>query len=267
MTMNGAPAPKLHVALDATLWDEPTTGIALYMRRLMGALEAREGVRISRMGARRTGEHPRFDVGRTSFIIGQLPKLLADLGAPLCHGVCNFNLPLTRVRGTRFVLTVHDVIPLVVPRSVSPAFRWQFRAGRAAVCQLADRVICVSETTRRDLMARFTVDAEKLEVIPNGVDHVDEVPAPDAIGEAYLRALALPERYVLYAGALDARKNVGAVLDACELASPERRPGDARGRRAAVVRVRGHRAADGASALGRARRADAGVPAARCSTR
>jgi len=49
-----------------------------------------------------------------------------------------------------------------------------------------------------------------------GADHVDEVHRPDKVGLEYVDALGLPERYVIYAGALDARKNVGAVLDAFE---------------------------------------------------
>ena len=35
-----APPVELTVALDATLWDEPTTGIARYARSVAGALEA-----------------------------------------------------------------------------------------------------------------------------------------------------------------------------------------------------------------------------------
>src|SRR5205814_9193767 len=49
----------------------------------------------------------------------------------------------------------------------------------------------------------------------NGVDHVERMPALDATCEAYLRSLALPARFALYAGALDARKNVEAIVAAC----------------------------------------------------
>jgi glycosyltransferase involved in cell wall biosynthesis len=54
---------------------------------------------------------------------------------------------------------------------------------------------------------------------------VAKVAPPDRTGEQYLRALGLPERFILYAGSLDARKNVDAVLTAVErLHSAGRRP-------------------------------------------
>jgi glycosyltransferase involved in cell wall biosynthesis len=89
---------------------------------------------------------------------------------------------------------------------------------------VADRVICDSERTRRDLLARFPVDGDKAVAIHLGTDHVDAVPRLDAAGEAYLRSLGLPAQYVLYAGALDARKNVELVLDACERLRNRGRP-------------------------------------------
>src|SRR5215470_7176331 len=55
----GAPPVELTVALDATLWDEPTTGIGRYGHAVAGALEAR-GVRVLRVGARRSGELARL---------------------------------------------------------------------------------------------------------------------------------------------------------------------------------------------------------------
>ncbi len=201
--------------LDATLWDEPTTGIGLYTRCLYQALVAR-GVAVSRVGARRSGEHPRGEQGRTAFALGSLPALLAQVPGDVFHAVGNFNLPLQRVAGKKLVLTVHDLIPELFPDTVSVGFRWQFKLWLQRSLQVADRVICVSERTRQDLARRYPAHADKLRVVLHGVDHVDAGAPLDAISEAYLASLGLPERYVLYAGALDKRKNVGAVLEAID---------------------------------------------------
>jgi len=56
-------------------------------------------------------------------------------------------------------------------------------------------------------------------VVHNGVDHV-QPRALDAVSQAWLRSLGLPERWVLFAGALDARKNVELVLEALERLGP-----------------------------------------------
>lgn len=201
------------VALDATLWDEPTTGIGLYTRELASALLA-QGVTVERLGAQRSGERPRRMQSRTAWALAELPDVLLASTAQLFHAVNNFNLPLRRMPGKRMVLTVHDVIPDLFPRTVSVPYRWQFRLWLTRSLKVADRVICVSRCTRADLLRRFEVDAERVHVVPNGVDHLDRLPPLDATSARYLDSLALPEAFVLYAGSLAARKNVGLVLDA-----------------------------------------------------
>ncbi|MGZ3458421.1 MAG: glycosyltransferase family 1 protein, partial [Archangium sp.] len=108
------------VAFDASLWDEPTTGIGLYTHCLAGALRAR-GVRLVRLGARVSGEDPRGRMGRTAYVPGRLPQALRDSEARLYHALGNFNLPLLRTPGKPYVVTVHDLIPLRMPETVSRA--------------------------------------------------------------------------------------------------------------------------------------------------
>lgn len=205
----------LSVALDALLWDEPTTGIGLYTRCLARALE-RAGVGVRPLGARSSGADPRGRMGKSAYVLARLPAALARAPEPLYHAVGNFNLPLRRPPGKRLVLTVHDLIPEVLPETTSRAYRWQFRIWLARSLRLADRISCDSEHTRRDLLERHEVDPAKVVAVHLGADHVDEVHRPDQVGMEYVDALGLPEQFVIYAGALDARKNVGAVLDAFE---------------------------------------------------
>ncbi|NVI99579.1 glycosyltransferase family 4 protein [Myxococcus sp. AM009] len=210
------------IAFDATLWDEPTTGIGLYTRCLASALEAL-GVQLIRMGAQSSGEAPRAKAGRTAWTLGGLPRVLQGSDAPLYHAHGNFNLPLIRAPGMKYVLTVHDLIPLLMPETVSSAFRWQFRLWLSRSLMVADQVVCVSERTRQDLLARYPEAESRTVVVPNGVDHV-HAPALDDTSKDFLRALSLPKEYVLYAGSLDVRKNVDLVLDALELLRPRGRP-------------------------------------------
>ena len=194
------------VALDATLWDEPTTGIGLYTHELSRALEA-GGTRVTLLGAARSGQRPRQVRSRTLHTLAELPGMLRSGPAPLYHALGNFNLPLVKPTGTRFVLTVHDLIPELFPSTVSRAFRWQFKLWLGRSLAIADEVICVSETTRGDLLRLHpTVSPSRVHVVHNGVDHILRTPASEPP--------ALPERYVLFAGAWDARKNLTLVLDA-----------------------------------------------------
>jgi glycosyltransferase involved in cell wall biosynthesis len=210
-------------ALDATLFDEPTTGIGLYAHELYRAL--RPLTPVERWGATRTGEHPRGRLqGRTGWTLTTLPSLLAEQNPRLFHAVSNFNLPLTRVPGVPYVLTVHDLVPLLLPDTVSRAFRLQFQGWLTRSLALADAVICVSHTTRQSLHEHFEVDPARVHVVHHGVDHVDRLGTPDPTSMTWLDALGLPERWALYAGSLDARKNVGLVLSALERSYDAGRP-------------------------------------------
>ncbi len=202
------------MALDATLWDEPVTGINLYARELAGALGP--FCAVERWGAARSGEVPRGRWSRTMWALGPLSERLRGRAPGLYHAVANFNLPLARVPGVPFVLTVHDLVPLLLPDTVSRAFRWQFQAWLTRSLTVADQVVCVSEVTRQSVLGRFDVAPEKLTVVHHGVDHVLRH-RPDRVTEQWLDAQGLGETpFVLYAGSLDVRKNVQLVLDAVE---------------------------------------------------
>jgi glycosyltransferase involved in cell wall biosynthesis len=203
------------VALDAMLWDEPTTGIGLYTRQVARAL-GKIGVPVIRLGARSSGEHPRRLRSRTLYTLAELPRMLAELRPSVFHAVGNFNLPLRRLAGTAFVLTVHDLIPLELPQTVSPAFHWQFRLWLERSLRIADHVVCDSATTRAALLERFArLDPQRVTVAHLGVDHV-RPPVLDATSAAYLESLGLPAEFLLYVGALDVRKNVALVLEALD---------------------------------------------------
>jgi glycosyltransferase involved in cell wall biosynthesis len=175
-------------------------------------------VTVLRVGARRSGGFPAAEPHTPH--AAELPLLLPRTGAPLFHAVANVDLPPVRVRGIAYVLTVHDLIPLTSPDTVSRPFHWQFRLWLARSLQLADHVVCVSDWTRKTLLARFpALPSSRVSMVHNGVDHVRST-ALDAVSEAWLRSLGLPERWVLFAGALDARKNVGLLLSALEHLGP-----------------------------------------------
>lgn len=211
--------PGFRLGLDASLADERTTGIGLVAREL-GLAHERAGMVVTRIGAQRSGDVTRGRANRTLWTLASLPRVLEQQQVDVFHALNNFNLPLLHPGRPRLVLTVHDVIPLDLPETASRKFRWQFRLWLGRSVKVADKVVCVSEATRSGLLRHFEVPAHKLAVIPNGVDHVERAPKADATTAAWIDTLALKEHVVLYAGALDARKNVGLVVDACsELAA------------------------------------------------
>jgi len=124
-----------------------------------------------------------------------------------------------RLRGRMNILTVHDVIPLSHPWLMDN--RWPTIAkvvGKTLEYTLktADRVICVSETTKTELLTRFNVDERKLHVVyqPCRYSLLPEVDDSES-DQASLEGLGLAnEPYILFVGAIEPKKNLFNLLKA-----------------------------------------------------
>ena len=98
-------------------------------------------------------------------------------------------------------MTVHDVSFAREPRLMSVKDRLVFRRVVPRAVRRAARVLTVSERTKADLVELYGVPAARVVVTPNGVDPVFS-PGPGA------------HDYVLSVGAIQARKNQLAALEA-----------------------------------------------------
>jgi glycosyltransferase involved in cell wall biosynthesis len=113
------------------------------------------------------------------------------------------------------VVTVHDLTVLLMPEAHRAKVRWSLLPFLGASLRGARRVVAVSRATAADVAFHFPGSAGKLRVVHNGVD--DEFRPGTAEEIAATRAaLGAPRGYLLYAGTLEPRKNVGALLDAWE---------------------------------------------------
>lgn len=112
------------------------------------------------------------------------------------------------------VVTVHDLIPLLLRMYRGGASNRLYTALVGATARRAAAAITVSEAGKRDVVERLRVPPERVHAIPHGPNQ-EALPRPDAGQLSVVRArYALPERYFLYLGGFDARKNVGTLLRA-----------------------------------------------------
>lgn len=140
-----------------------------------------------------------------------LPFELAGQGH-LYHSV---QLGLPAVRRMAVVLTIHDLAPLHWPEQYLrlPYSRvghaWQY-----ALARRADAIIAVSEATRRDVIERLRVPAERVHVVAEAVDPAFAAGASAAARDGARVRIAVPGRYVIYVGQFDPRKNMDALFAA-----------------------------------------------------
>jgi glycosyltransferase involved in cell wall biosynthesis len=147
--------------------------------------------------------------------IGQLAHLGFDRLVPratLFHATEHLLLPL---RSVPTVLTVHDLIFRHLPEHHKALNRAYLNLALPLYCRRATHVIAISECTCRDLMAAYDLPPEKVTVIHEAADPRFRPQAPGRV-TAVRERYGLPERYILFVGTIEPRKNLTRLLYAFE---------------------------------------------------
>jgi glycosyltransferase involved in cell wall biosynthesis len=159
-----------------------------------------------------------------------LPRLLRRLRPELAH--FQHALPLG-YRG-RAVVTLHDLHFERDPAVMGRLDRLTFRLVVPRSARRADRVLAVSERTKRDAIELYRLPAERIAVTPHGVD------------PAFAPGDGPRGGYLLFVGAIQARKDPLAAVEAAAAAGlpliaagPEKEPALAAELRARGADVRG----------------------------
>lgn len=141
-------------------------------------------------------------------------RTLRRHGIDLYHGLCHEVPADIRRSGVRSVVTMHDLIFVRYPRLYSAAERMAFNRKYLRSCRLADRIIAISQQTRRDLIDLWRIDPQKIDVVYQGCSPRFARKPADAELDAVRARYSLPEQFILSVGAIEERKNLGVVLRA-----------------------------------------------------
>ena len=129
---------------------------------------------------------------------------------------CPVNVvPLTVQTPT--VVTVHDLAFLATPEAFHASKRRYLALMTRRSVRRARRVIAVSAHTKGDLVRHFGVQPEKITVIPNAVETRFRPPESAAEVEAFKTTHGLPDRFILFVGTLEPRKNLRRLIKAFEI--------------------------------------------------
>ena len=201
------------------------TGLGSYGRNLANDLSAivPDGFQL-RLYAPDTGkDHLRQQVRDNSKLRFVYPRhclskslwrsygIVSDLkrdGVDIYHGLSG-ELPVgIRRSGIKSVVTIHDLIFLRHPEYYNcidtRIYAWKFRKTIAE----ANRIIAISQCTKRDIMHYGNVSADKIDVIYQSCGTHFKIRESEAkLQDVHARYL-LPDRYVINVGTVERRKNI-----------------------------------------------------------
>lgn len=202
---------QLRIAIDARAAGEEPAGRGRYVRELLSELERDPRGHVVRAYARERWE---ADLDWRLIAAGDPAWHLKVARAVSrdCDVLLSTNSYLT-AWFTRIptVVVVHDMVPWM------PEMQPQKRAAlieRATIRPALRRcaaALCVSASTERDLVARFSAASGKTAVVHHGIGE-EFARAPDLEGAR--ERLGLPERFVLATGTVEPRKNLPRLIEA-----------------------------------------------------
>ena len=150
---------------------------------------------------------------RSSWVKRDLKKNQIDLYHGLSHeiprGIEKAGIPT--------VVTIHDLIFERYPNQYNPIDVRIYRNKFRQACEKADRIIAISEQTKRDIVEFYKIPARKIRVCyqscnPAFFDRVSEE-EKQRIRDRY----QLPAQFFLYVGSIIERKNLGRVIEAMDV--------------------------------------------------
>ena len=140
--------------------------------------------------------------------------LFHGLSHELPHGLARARIPA--------VVTMHDVAWRTFPAMYHRWDRAIYDLKARHACREAQRIVAISEATKRDVCDFYNVEEEKVEVIYQPVQGLYYAEPNKELAQQRLKGYLpqLPADYLLYVGSVNSRKNLLGIVRALE-AIPE----------------------------------------------
>lgn len=216
----------MHIAFNAWFWDRTDTGSGQYLRQLVTHLRklspqtalslimpphnptpdhVPDGVTVIPTGDQATTTK----LGKIWFEQRTFPQMVGKIGADIAH-VPYWGSPLSCP--VPIVVSVLDVIPLLYPIYAQGVANRLYLSLVSTSARYADHVITISQTSKLDIEEQLDIPKEKISVTYLAPDERFH-PRLGAERDAQVRQkYGLPDRFLLYLGGFDRRKQVNELL-------------------------------------------------------
>lgn len=210
----------------------PLDGIGRYAEELLHALQSIPEFTVREYAhpdLARTAEPGALDAGSfrnqaAAALAGAVRfrrmEQIAGTSFDLVHATDHY---IPKLRHVPVVATIHDVVPLSHPEWN----RYRFPHLKALLWKRsigwAKHIVTVSECAKREIAPWCGVSADRISVTPLGVSQAWFREADHDEIRRVRRTYDLPEKYFLFLGVMQPRKNVGGLIEAHRLLPPNLR--------------------------------------------
>ena len=217
---------QLNIAIDGMLLSEPYSGVEQSILNLAHGLD-RHGTQnyeihvpstfpVNGLGGRsitvrRCTVPTRLRLARIAWEQFALPRILDEGAIDVFHAP-GYVTPLRCP--APIVLTIYDVIALQHPEWCKRSNSIHYRLALPSSARRAERIVVPSETTRRDLLKHVALDESRIRVIPLGISDVFLSSRGSERADGPHR---LPDRFILFVGQLEPKKNLHRLIDAFQM--------------------------------------------------
>ncbi|MCR5070218.1 MAG: glycosyltransferase family 4 protein [Prevotella sp.] len=206
----------MKIGYDAKRYYHNKTGLGNYSRTLVSAVKAQyKDIEMTLYDCK--------SIERTF----RLGRRAAKEGCTLFHGLSN-ELPRDIVKaGIPSIVTMHDVAWRTFPDMYKPIDRLIYDIKYGWSAKHATHVVCISESTKRDVMRFYKVPADRISVIYQPVQQLFYTPMESSEAQRLTKE-ALPylngKPFILTVGSINSRKNLMGMVQAYNSLPAENRP-------------------------------------------
>ena len=118
--------------------------------------------------------------------------------------------------GIKTIVTIHDLIFKYYPQQYKWLDRKIYDYKFSYACKHADHIVAISESTKKDIVRLYGVDASKITVIYQSCHERFMQEKSDKLKESVLAHYNLPKEYLFYVGSIVERKNLLGIIQAME---------------------------------------------------
>lgn len=152
---------------------------------------------------------------RTFFMTDDIKRIKPDI----FHGLSQ-ELPAgIEKTGIRSIITVHDLIFLRFPQYYKWIDTKIYTKKLIHACRISDWIIAISNQTKEDIINFLKVSPEKISVIYQGCNPYFRSNFSKEYDLTIRKKYNLPERYLLYVGTVEERKNLLGIVKAVHSAN------------------------------------------------